>query len=490
MRDELQQIAADLARRQAAQRGADFREWARDSWANEQGKIFAWCREEQKGRGATMLRQADGTFSGNVDEMDQALHRAWDPIFRMYADKDEPDWGPFAERFGKYIREHPMECADLTGADLRAVLGRMGGRQAGGMEGWRVRELKALPEPLLDRLARVFNTVERTGAWPPALQRALITLIPKGQGGEPEQMRPISVMSAIYRLWAAARLRDVMQWQERWAAPGQRGYRAGMGADDVFYELALRCEVALLTGTDFVGVTYDYAKCFDRIPQQIALKLLEALGMAARILKPLRAMYAGLRRRFRVGGGLGEEFLATNGILQGCPLSGAVLNALVSVWARAVEAEAEGARAAAYADDTYVTAEADAPVAKGNAVTEEFAALTGQIIHAHKSDGFRAAGKGRRGNPPPLTVGGAPLRWKNYIKSLGAPLHMTKGVRRPRGPLEERIAKATRFAQRVERVPMPFDARERIAAAGALPKGMWGCAVHTPSEAAQRHFRS
>eukprot|EP00660_Eupelagonema_oceanica_P019619 gene19618-biopygen24621 len=168
-----------------------------------------------------------------------------------------------------------MACADLTGADLRAVLAKMGGRQAGGMEGWRVRELKALPEPLLDLLARVFNAVERTGRWPPALQRALITLIPKGRGGEPTQMRPISVMSAVYRLWAAARLRDVIQWQERWVAPGQRGFRSGMGAEDVFWELALRVEVALLEGTDLYGVTYDYVKCFDRIPQKILLRLLQ-----------------------------------------------------------------------------------------------------------------------------------------------------------------------------------------------------------------------
>eukprot|EP00666_Eupelagonemidae_sp_cell4sb_P017943 gene17943-biopygen3366 len=133
-------------------------------------------------------------------------------------------------------------------------------------------------------------------------------------------------MSAIYRVWAAARMQGVMSWQERWAAPGQRGSRAGHGAEDVFWKIALDIEGALLRGEPFHGVTYDAVKCFDKIPQGIMLKLLEKLGMEARVLAPMRTMYANLRRRFRVAGGLGKEFAATNGILQGCVLDYLVLN--------------------------------------------------------------------------------------------------------------------------------------------------------------------
>ena len=44
--------------------------------------------------------------------------------------------------------------------------------QAGGADGWRVRELKALPELLLDELAALLNEVERSGQWPAALEQA------------------------------------------------------------------------------------------------------------------------------------------------------------------------------------------------------------------------------------------------------------------------------------------------------------------------------
>eukprot|EP00973_Karenia_brevis_P082496 11434733-Karenia_brevis.AAC.1 len=93
------------------------------------------------------------------------------------------------------------------------------------MDGWRVAELKALPLPLLEALAVIFNVIEKRGRWPKALERALVSLIPKGAGSQPQDLRPISVMSAIYRLWAARRLWDLRSWQEAWIADGQHGFR-------------------------------------------------------------------------------------------------------------------------------------------------------------------------------------------------------------------------------------------------------------------------
>ena len=52
------------------------------------------------------------------------------------------------------------------------------------------------------------------------------------------------------------------------------------------------------------------------------------------------------------GGQYHQEVLATNGILQGCPLSVVLLNALVAVWFKAVELDFGGAEAVSYADDT------------------------------------------------------------------------------------------------------------------------------------------
>ena len=77
--------------------------------------------------------------------------------------------------------------------------------------------------------------------------------------------------------------------------------------------------------------------------------------------------------------------MATNGILQGCPLSVVLLNALVAVWSNAVDMEVAGARAESYADDTQALVATRSGITHVAAVTDEFARLSGQTLHLAKS---------------------------------------------------------------------------------------------------------
>jgi len=298
-----------------------WKRFVRDAAVNNPARLYQHTRGEEYKGAATMLKKPDGTYTAEPREMDKLLREAWDPIFRMYADKPEPEWEPFWERYGKYVHRVQMDVEDVTAETLRKVLARQKTKSAAGMEGWRVGELKKLPTVLLERLAELFNVIEQTEKWPSALTRTVVSLIQKGEGAEPLKQRPISVASAVYRLWAAVRLRDAMKWQEGWIHQGQHGFRAKHSTLDVFWEMGLRVEQAMLNDEDFSGLVLDYAKCFDKLPHKIMLKLAKAAGAHQRLLGPLKNMYDRIRKRFKLAGGLGEEFMATNGILQGCPWS-------------------------------------------------------------------------------------------------------------------------------------------------------------------------
>ena len=69
------------------------------------------------------------------------------------------------------------------------------------------------------------------------------------------------------------------------------------------------------------GVTYDFRKSFDLIPIATTLRILEERGIDGRISVPLRSMYDGLRRVFRLRGAVGDRFRSYNGIIQGDALS-------------------------------------------------------------------------------------------------------------------------------------------------------------------------
>ena len=54
----------------------------------------------------------------------------------------------------------------------------------------------------------------------------------KGEGAEALKLRPLSVLSTVYRLWAGLCLGDAMLWQESWIHAEAYGLRTGRSAED------------------------------------------------------------------------------------------------------------------------------------------------------------------------------------------------------------------------------------------------------------------
>ncbi|KAJ9450221.1 RNA-directed DNA polymerase from mobile element jockey [Diplonema papillatum] len=132
-------------------------------------------------------------------------------------------------------------------------------------------------------------------------------------------------------------------------------------------------------------VALDFAKCFDRVPQGIVLRLAEGMGLDARILRPLRAMYRGMKRRFKLPLGVGSEFEVTNGILQGCPLSVILINALLSIVLRAVSARVPEVSSESLADDATLFASVESELQQAVDVIAQFCALTGMRLNMTKT---------------------------------------------------------------------------------------------------------
>ena len=119
-----------------------------------------------------------------------------------------------------------------------------------------------------------------------------MTLVPNGEGWDTVAMRPISVASAVYRLWDDTRLRDAMRWQEGWDHSGQHGFRYKHVTLHVYWAMALQVEDSMFSGTDLAGVLLDYAKCFDRLPHTIMLRQLRHVRQPA---TPLQILLPHLR---------------------------------------------------------------------------------------------------------------------------------------------------------------------------------------------------
>ena len=307
-------------------RAQEWREDVGTMWQKSPRELFSLLKDDSK-QGVTMLLRSDGTLTSSLAEVDELLRKEWLPILQKYSPKtakSEPTWKDFQARFGSHVPQRCNGAVDPLTADiLRATLGRMSNSASLGAGGWSVGELKQLPDQLLEMICQLCHLIEQTGRWPEALSLGLITPIVKDElrpltAGN---TRPITVMPLLYRLWASARVRQLLDWQQQWISPCVYSYRPEHGCEDAWLEEALRVEKALLSGEPLCGLSIDLAKAFDSLPQSILLMLAEEVGMDANVLRALRGMYACLRRRLTVDEHVGEAFSSTNGIMQCCPIS-------------------------------------------------------------------------------------------------------------------------------------------------------------------------
>ena len=227
----------------------------------------------------TLMERPDGTLTGNIMEMDGLAHAAWDPIICRYVNTPEPDVDKFMATYSHLVPNVPMQVEPISSVTLRHGLQHVAVDTATGTDGWSVAHLRRLPTCILESLAKFLNLVEECGQWPSALAKGYISLIPKGEGMQPTSMRPLSVLSNVYRIWAGIRLEDVMKWQESWIHPYAYGFRSRKGTNDAYTLLNTMIELSLIAGQEFHLVGLDYVKCLDRIPQGIVLRVASTLGL-------------------------------------------------------------------------------------------------------------------------------------------------------------------------------------------------------------------
>ena len=490
----------------------EWRVWLDEAWSSDQGAVYRWLKDESYALPVTFLSRPDGTATANLAEMDGLLQDAWRPINRKYASDPEPDPAAFLRRYGCHVRRVPMLASPLDGPRLRKGLSRMK-PSALGLDGWSLADLRSLPDRLLGWLADLLREVERLGRWPTRLAEGYTALIPKEGPPGPLNTRPLTVLSMVYRLWAGLRLVDAIVWQVSWAHPAAFGFRPARSALDRAAVTQVLLELCRLRGWAAAGMSIDYVKCFDLIPQAVVLALALELGMDPGTCRALGAMYKQLRRAFKIAGALGLWWQATNGILQGCPLSVILVNVLTTIWKWEIDSLRRQvcARTAAlppvldeeaaddlepgdllplkeagpgyaapgssgYADDTQAVALGSASLQETVPTTEEWLQVTGQDVRVDKSCSWV---QGEHGAPAVL-LRGSPIPLAQTFRQLGVDIAV--GGSRATRPVLSRRLEAGRSALR--RLPhlATCDRRECAISTLVTPLALHGVAVAAVTE--------
>ena len=337
-------------------RSSRIRAW-KDRLQSSIRASYKWIRGQHKTELAPM-KLANGSTTVDVNKQLDAFLTEWSPILRKYK-SEQPDAVQFMQHFGSHMRTSTMNLDMITGKQPVQAAQETKPSSAS-LDRWTPASLTALSywfPAIYDDLAAIMNAVEMGAQWPKALLEGYTSLIPKDEtltDPRPTDYRPITVLSAIYRLWGRARFGALLEWQEHWVSDNAFGCRPKHNAEGLAMQIALDLEEPAYEDCDIAfGVSYDFKKAFDLLPTNLVLATLQHRGMHPRILNGLRSLYQGLQRVFRLHGAMGPWWKSYNGLIQGDSLSMIALNSIVTCILEVPQTPSVRTtrRARSYADD-------------------------------------------------------------------------------------------------------------------------------------------
>ena len=139
-------------------------------------------------------------------------------------------------------------------------------------------ELKVLPHRAIEDLMHILATY--TSGFPSWLMWVKTCPVPKKPGLiDPSLVRPISVMSQLYRLWARVQCRHVIQHLSQKITPEITGFLPSRGPYDAIYEFQWLLEQAHNGQGHRSGISIDLLKCFNTIDREAAQSTMLHVGI-------------------------------------------------------------------------------------------------------------------------------------------------------------------------------------------------------------------
>ena len=136
--------------------------------------------------------------------------------------------------------------------------------------------------------------IERTGKWPTDLSKGSVTFIPKTNEDcpNPTDYRPLTILSAVYRTWAAIRHNQLCKnWLPRRKATQAYGLKQAKAADALVFDVCMQVSTDTQNGLLTSGISYDMKKCFDSIPINLVIQVFNQRGAFFGIIQALAGLY-------------------------------------------------------------------------------------------------------------------------------------------------------------------------------------------------------
>lgn len=319
---------------------------------------YKWIKNRAK-RKPVHLPIIDQKATSNAHARLDAITQVWKKIYSIHQ-HGEPSKHEFLRFYGETLRSHNINLPEIHPDAIWSTLRRIR-PSAAGLDHFLPQEIKIITywcPDMVTHLAAIYNLIEATGQWPSCLTKGMVAFLPKTNDPNPQatDFRPLTILSSIYRLWASIRHDNLCEhWLPHWKSEQAFGLKQAHAADALAYQTCIYMSEASRDGVYAAGLSYDFAKCFDTVPVDLALHIFNIRGADCKVIKALSGIYHQHTKYFKLDGAYSAEFCPYNSIIQGCPLSMILLTSLVTTWIEFVQHMHPTAVPRSYADDLSIT---------------------------------------------------------------------------------------------------------------------------------------
>ena len=402
------------------------------------------------------------------DEMAKAFFHEWDrfwnPVDCHVSDEAQriinriPPLGPFP--FGP-----------ITWHDWRLSLKKAKEKAMIGADGWSIWELRQLPQILVEPLLSIHRRIEEDGMkWPRVLVRGFLIWLNKDpDSDEPitwESIRPITVLSTIYRLLSRVRARQCLTFARRSTL---RFVQPALSTTVHWTKHMEEIQAAIDEGATLSGFVLDLLKAFNTLQWETTLLVASKLRIPDSILRGWKQALVGLRRSVLINGTIHGEHAATCGFPEGDPLSVFGMFVVAFCWGTWTTFNLDCVPFA-FADNLEVSSRSSVQLKFSFQRVKDFCRYFKLTLSPAKCWFWSTSKKGRR-EVEHYSINGEVISVKYCVRNLGASLQYTK--KKSDSLRKKRFQEGIRRLARLKALPLGVDFKCRL-----LFQGIWPQCLH------------
>ena len=415
------------------------------------------------------IQQKVNLFTPNA--MFPALQNYWQPFWwhDLLSAVDDQDFQTLVQGLPDLFQDFSLDMDSL--AAWTCAVKQLKSHSCRGLDAISAAELQSFPDLAIEHLASLLNGADL----PPELCQSRVFPLPKTQDHPgPGQIRPITVLPQLYRLWGRVSCAQILAHLSAKMPVNITGLLHGRGPADASFQMQWLLEVAHADNEPCSGFSLDLFRCFNTIHREKSARILAALGVPPGLLSKWQHCLQHMTRSWEIFGLCSESQPTNHGLPEGDSWSVVAMLGIAFAWTQLVQQHLPHNIPLAYADNwsCYTKLASDHRVALE--VTDTYVRLLDMKVDWDKCWVWSASNHhvdlithALRQYAPAHAV-----RRVLTASDLGCQ-HTYRGTPRL-GKLATRFSAAKRKLNRMMSMPHGFQTKQHLVAQGVYPAVFYG----------------